>query len=78
MINYTAKYTKTASGYTGELIEWPEVITEGRNLEECRAMLTDALNEMMLAYRELGRPIPAPDSFIEQLSVQERHVCQAT
>lgn len=78
-IAYTAKYTKTDSGYTGELIEWPEVITEGKNLEECRLMLKDALNEMMLAYRELDRPIPVADSVIvEELSAEEGHVCQTT
>jgi predicted RNase H-like HicB family nuclease len=69
MISYTAKYTKTDSAYTGELIEWPEVITEGSNLEECRVMLKDALNEMILAYHQLGRPIPVANSVIEQLSV---------
>ena len=26
---YTAKYTKIRSGYMGQLVEWPEVITEG-------------------------------------------------
>ena len=49
MINYTAKYTKIDSGYMGQLVEWPEVVTEGKNLEDCRAMLRDALNEMVLA-----------------------------
>ncbi len=78
MINYTAKYTKTHSGYTGELVEWPEVITEGRNLEECRAMLKDALNEMILAYYEIGKVIPPADVVIEKLSVEERYACQAT
>jgi predicted RNase H-like HicB family nuclease len=48
---YTAKYTKIPSGYMGQLVEWPEVITEGRTLEECRDMLRDALREMILAYR---------------------------
>ncbi len=75
-ITYTAKYTKTDSGYTGELIEWPEVITEGKNLEECRLMLKDALNEMILAYHELDRPLPVADSVIEPLSVEQGHVCQ--
>jgi len=65
MINYTANYTKTASGYTEELVKWPEVITDGRNLEECRVMLKDALNEMILAYYEIGKPIPLADSVIE-------------
>jgi hypothetical protein len=27
MVNYTAKYTKIDSGYLGQLVEWPEVIT---------------------------------------------------
>jgi predicted RNase H-like HicB family nuclease len=58
MINYTAKYTKIDSGYMGQLVEWPEVITEGKDIEECRAMLRDALNEMILAYEELGKEIP--------------------
>jgi predicted RNase H-like HicB family nuclease len=56
--NYTAKYTKVASGYLGQLVEWPEVITEGMDLEDCRSMLRDALNEMVLAYHEPGKKIP--------------------
>jgi predicted RNase H-like HicB family nuclease len=40
---YTAKYTKIASGYMGQLVDWPEVVTEGTTLEECREMLEDAL-----------------------------------
>jgi predicted RNase H-like HicB family nuclease len=55
--NYTAKYTKTGSGHMGQLVEWPEVITEGRTLEECREMLKDALHEMILAYRQQGKEI---------------------
>lgn len=64
MINYTAKYTKINSGYMGQLIEWPEVVTEGEDLEECRAMLRDALNEMVLAYEQLGKKIPAGNALI--------------
>jgi len=26
----------------GQLVEWPEVITEGKDIDECRAMLKDA------------------------------------
>ena len=58
MISYTAKYTKISSGYMGQLVEWPEVVTEGKDLEDCRSMLRDALNEMVLAYNELGKEIP--------------------
>ena len=58
MTNYTAKYTKIDSGYMGQLVEWPEVVTEGKDLEEYRAMLRDALNEMVLAYHQTGKEIP--------------------
>jgi predicted RNase H-like HicB family nuclease len=78
MINYTAKYTKIGSGYMGQLVEWPEVVTEGRDLEECRAMLRDALNEMILAYEELGKEIPLGNALIEQLPVEVKRVGQTT
>ena len=49
---YTAKYTKISSGYMGQLVEWPEVITEAKTIEECRETLRDALGEMILAYKQ--------------------------
>jgi predicted RNase H-like HicB family nuclease len=78
MINYTAKYTKIGSGYMGQLVEWPEVVTEGEDLEECRAMLRDALNEMVLAYRQTGQEIPVGNALIEQLPIEVEHVGQTT
>jgi predicted RNase H-like HicB family nuclease len=78
MINYTAKYTKIATGYMGQLVEWPEVITEGKDLEDCRFMLRDALNEMLHTYNELGKEIPLGNALIEQLPVEVEHVGQAT
>ncbi len=78
MVNFTAKYTKINSGYMGQLVEWPEVITEGRDLEECRAMLRDALNEMVLAYQQIGKEIPPGNALIEQLPIEVQHVGQAT
>ena len=78
MINYTAKYTKIESGYMGQLVEWPEVVTEGKDLEDCRAMLRDALNEMILAYKELGKEVPLGNALIEQLPAEVEHVGQAT
>ncbi len=67
---YTAKYTKVDSGYMGQLVEWPEVITEGRTLEECREMLQDALHEMILAYREQSREIPIGRALLEQIPAE--------
>ena len=70
MINtYTAKYTKIESGYMGQLVEWPEIITEGKTLEECREMLQDALHEMIAAYRHQGYEIPTTRALLEQMPV---------
>ena len=67
---YTAKYTKISSGYMGQLVEWPEVITEGKTLEECREMVQDALREMIVAYRQQNKEIPPGRSLLEQIPVE--------
>jgi predicted RNase H-like HicB family nuclease len=67
---YTARYTKISSGYMGQLIDWPEIVTEGKNLEECREMLQDALSEMVLAYRQQKKEIPIGRALLEQIPVE--------
>jgi len=52
--SYTARYEKIPRGYLGQLIEWPEVVTEDVTLEECREMLRDAAQEMTKACQDLG------------------------
>lgn len=66
--NYTARYVKIDSGYMGQLVEWPEVVTEGTDLEDCRFMLRDALKEMLLAYQEQGKEVPLGDGLIELIT----------
>ena len=68
--SYTAKYTKISSGYMGQLVEWPEIITEGKTLEECRELLKDALQEMILAYQQQGREMPLGGGLIEQMLIE--------
>ncbi len=68
--SYTAKYTKISSGYMGQLVEWPEVITEGKTIEECRTMLRDALREMILAYKQQEKEIPLGGDLMEQMLVE--------
>ncbi len=68
--SYTAKYTKINSGYMGQLIEWPEVITEGNSFEECRESLKDALHEMILAYKQLQKELPPSSTLFEPLTVE--------
>ena len=67
---YTAKYSKISSGYMGQLVEWPEVVTEGKTIEECRAMLQDALHEMIKAYRQQDKEIPSGGALLEQIPVE--------
>lgn len=67
---YTAKYTKIRSGYMGQLVEWPEVVTEGKTIEECRDLLKDAVHEMVIAYRQQGKEIPVGGALFEQVPVE--------
>ncbi|MCX7047497.1 MAG: type II toxin-antitoxin system HicB family antitoxin [Candidatus Sumerlaeota bacterium] len=67
---YTAKFTRIESGYMGQLVEWPEVVTEGRDLDDCRAMLADALKEMVAAYRQQGMELPTGNTLIQQIAVE--------
>ncbi len=68
--SYVAKYSKIPSGYMGQIVEWPQVITEGKTIEECRDMLIDALREMIKAYKQEGMEIPVGTSFLEQISIE--------
>jgi len=48
---YAAKYTPIDSGYTGQIVGWPEVVTEGSTLE-------DALREMVAVYAGMKKEPP--------------------
>lgn len=67
LTTYTAKYAKIESGYMGQIVEWPEVVTEGNDIEECRAMLEDALREMVAAYKEVDREIPLGNALVSSI-----------
>jgi len=49
-------------GYTVRCAAFPELITNGRTLEEARAMAREALELCLEVYRDEGRPIPASDA----------------
>lgn len=67
---YTGTYTKIPSGYMGQLVDWREVVTEGKTLEECRELLEDALREMVAAYGQQGKEIPPGRALLEQIPVE--------
>jgi predicted RNase H-like HicB family nuclease len=70
LTTFTISYTKISSGYMGQLIEWPEVISEGETLELCRQSVQDALQEMIVAYRQQNKVIPLGQSLIEHIPVE--------
>ena len=60
----------------GQLVEWPAVLTEGKDFEKCRVMLRDALNKKVLAYLQTGREMPNGNALIEQRHIEIQHVDQ--
>jgi predicted RNase H-like HicB family nuclease len=61
----------------GQLLEWPEVISEGSTIEECRLMVRDAAFEMAQVYKEDGIPIPQGHTLFETITIRDSdHVSQ--
>ena len=56
-------------------------VTEGKDLEECRELLQDAVEEMIAAYQQQQKEIPLGGALIEQLAearaffLRERREC---
>jgi predicted RNase H-like HicB family nuclease len=53
----------------GQLLEWPEVVSEGATLEECRVMVEDAALEMLHVYEEDGLPVPQGHAILETIAI---------
>ena len=53
----------------GKLLEWPGVITEGDDLDDCRECLIDAAKEMALTYYEEGLELPQVTITTERISI---------
>ena len=68
-MKFTACYTKREHGYMGQLLEWPNVLTTGKDLEECEYMLKDAAHEMALAYYEDGDEIPHEELIVKPIDI---------
>ncbi|MCI0685486.1 MAG: type II toxin-antitoxin system HicB family antitoxin [Gemmataceae bacterium] len=62
MLQYHAAYYKIEDGwFMAKVLDFPGVITQGKNLVIARRMLRDALREMALWNLEEGRPLPMPN-----------------
>jgi antitoxin HicB len=49
-------------GYSVRCAAFPELITQGRTLEEAREMARQALELCLEVYRDEGRPLPKSDA----------------
>ena len=61
MLVYKAAYKFVDEGVHAEVLDFPGVITWGRDLEEARRLLADALVEMAELHLEEGKPLPRPN-----------------
>ena len=64
MIVYKAMYKYLNEGIHGEVLDFPGVITWGRDLEEARRLLASALVDMAETNLLRGEPLPQPDPYV--------------
>ena len=70
-MKFTACYTKLEDGfgYMGQLLEWPNVITDGENINDCRDSLVEVAAEMADIYKEDGLKIPNNTLIVEPIDI---------
>mgnify|MGYP002625918511 CR=1 FL=1 len=69
-MKFTACYTKLEDDYImGQLLEWPNVLTSGKDLKDCEEMLKDAAREMALAYYDDGMKIPQETLIVAPIEI---------
>jgi predicted RNase H-like HicB family nuclease len=61
MLTYKAMYKYLDEGIHGEVLDFPGVITWGKDLEEARTLLAAALVDMAETNLLHGEPLPQPD-----------------
>jgi predicted RNase H-like HicB family nuclease len=61
MLTYKAMYKFLETGVHGEVLDFPGVITCGKDLEETRRLLSSALVDMAETNLGLGESLPTPN-----------------
>ncbi len=76
MLTYKAMYKYLDKGVHAEVLDFPEVITCGTNLEEARRLLASALTDMAETNLLLDESLPRPDTTITDLDADlEEPIC---
>ena len=65
MLVYKASYKFLDNGVHGEVVDFPGVITSGRNIKEARRLLAGALVDMAETKILMGEPLPPPNADIK-------------
>jgi predicted RNase H-like HicB family nuclease len=65
MLTYKAMFRFFPEGVHAQVLDFPGVITCGKDLEEARRMLASALVDMAETNLLLGQPLPRPDPNVE-------------
>jgi predicted RNase H-like HicB family nuclease len=66
MLTYTAIYKVLNDGVHGEVIDFPGVITSGKDIAQARRLLAGALVDMAETNIALGESLPVPISGITE------------
>ena len=61
MVTYKAMYKFMSDGVHGEVLDFPGAITCGRDLDDARRLLAEALVDMAETNLLLGEALPSPD-----------------
>ncbi len=61
MLEYHAEYYEGKDGWViAAVVDYPGVLSQGRDLKQAQAMIRDALRVMAAVDIEEGRPLPKP------------------
>lgn len=66
MLTYTASYKVLGDGVHGEVLDFPGVITCGKDITQARKLLAGALVDMAETNLALGEPLPAPNEGVAE------------
>jgi predicted RNase H-like HicB family nuclease len=71
-VNYVVIYEKSKTGWAAYAPDLPGVVTTGRNKEEVRRLMQEAIEFHLDGLLEDRLPIPEPSSEAEVISVAQR------
>jgi predicted RNase H-like HicB family nuclease len=67
---YKAAYYFDDDGVTAHVLDFPAVVSCGKDLPEARRMVQSAISDMAEYYIETGRPLPHPNSTLTDLEAE--------